>query len=110
MDTPNGKKQLTRRRVLKAGATAALVVVPYYNKPTQEGMFRHFTAVADAVDLPVVLYNVPGRTGVNMAAGTTLRLAVHPNIVAVKEASGNLMQMNEIIRTEALSSESAVPR
>lgn len=80
-----------------AGATAALVVVPYYNKPTQEGMFRHFIAVADAVDLPIVLYNVPGRTGVNMTAETTLRLADHPNIVAVKEASGNLDQISEIV-------------
>ncbi|MBX3071550.1 MAG: 4-hydroxy-tetrahydrodipicolinate synthase [Thermomicrobiales bacterium] len=85
------------RRAEEAGATAALVVVPYYNKPTQEGMFRHFTAVADATDLPIVLYNVPGRTGVNMSAETTLRLAEHPNIVAVKEASGNLEQISEIV-------------
>ncbi len=84
------------RHAAAAGAAAALVVVPYYNKPTQEGMIRHFTAVADAADIPLVLYNVPGRTGVNMSAETTLRLAGHPNIVAVKEASGNLDQISEI--------------
>jgi 4-hydroxy-tetrahydrodipicolinate synthase len=86
------------RRHQKAGADAILSVVPYYNKPTQEGLFQHFTAVAEALDVPVVLYNVPGRTSANMAAETTLRLAEHPNVCAVKEASGNLVQVAEIIR------------
>jgi 4-hydroxy-tetrahydrodipicolinate synthase len=83
----------------KAGADASLVVTPYYNKPTQEGMFRHYKALADAVDLPMILYNVPGRTGVNLLPGTVARLAAIKNIVAVKEASGNLGQVCEIIRS-----------
>lgn len=77
---------------------AYLVVVPYYNKPTQEGLYQYFTAVADAASRPVILYNVPGRTGANLAAETTLRLAQHPNIIAVKEASGNYAQISAIIR------------
>lgn len=77
---------------------AYLVVVPYYNKPTQEGLYRYFTAVADAAKKPVILYNVPGRTGANLAAETTLRLASHPNIIAVKEASGNYAQISTVIR------------
>jgi 4-hydroxy-tetrahydrodipicolinate synthase len=81
----------------KAGADGILTVCPYYNKPTQEGLYQHFEAVAAATDLPVILYNVPGRTGVNMAAQTTLRLAEIPNIVGIKEASGNLAQIMEII-------------
>lgn len=76
---------------------AILSVTPFYNKPSQEGLFRHFTAVADASPVPVILYNVPGRTGVNMTAATTLRLSAHPNIVAVKEASGNVGQAQQII-------------
>jgi 4-hydroxy-tetrahydrodipicolinate synthase len=80
-----------------SGADAALVVVPYYNKPTQEGMYRHFAAVAEATDLPIILYNVPGRTGVNLAAETTLRLAEDvPNIAGIKEASGSLDQVSQI--------------
>lgn len=83
---------------LPKGVDGVLSVVPYYNKPTQEGMFAHFAAVAQATDLPVVLYNVPGRTASNMKAQTTLRLAhTFSNIVAVKEASGDLLQMMEII-------------
>ncbi len=78
--------------------SAVLSVVPYYNKPSQEGIYRHYEAVAQASPLPVVLYNVPGRTGVNMTAQTTLRLANDfPNIVAVKEASGNMQQVDDII-------------
>ncbi|HEY3489700.1 MAG TPA: 4-hydroxy-tetrahydrodipicolinate synthase [Candidatus Deferrimicrobiaceae bacterium] len=83
----------------KAGADAALVVTPYYNKPTQDGLFRHYKALTDAVDLPLILYNVPGRTGVNLLPGTVARLAAIKNIVAVKEASGNLGQVCEIIRS-----------
>lgn len=77
---------------------AFLVVVPYYNKPVQEGLYQYFKAVAEATDKAIVLYNVPGRTGQNMTAETTLRLAEIPNIVAVKEASGKVDQISEIIR------------
>ena len=78
---------------------AYLVVVPYYNKPTQEGLYAYFKAVAEAADRPVILYNVPGRTGANLAAETTLRLASDcPNIIAVKEASGNYAQISTVIR------------
>lgn len=79
-----------------SGADAALVVVPYYNKPTQEGMYRHFIAVAEASDLPIILYNVPGRTGVNLMPETVLRLAEHPSIAGIKEASGSLDQVSQI--------------
>ena len=79
------------------GADYALLVNPYYNKPTQEGLYGHFMAVADAVDLPIVLYNIQGRTGVNLETDTLLRLAKHDNIVAVKEASGSLPQMMDVI-------------
>ncbi len=80
------------------GADAFLIVVPYYNKPTQEGIYEYFKAVADVAGKPVVMYNVPSRTGVNMTAETALRLAEIENIVAVKEASGNYAQISEIIR------------
>jgi len=80
------------------GADATLQVTPYYNKPSQEGLYQHFKAIADAVALPQVLYNVPGRTSVNMLPETVARLAEFPDIVAIKEASGNLGQMEEIIR------------
>ena len=80
------------------GIQGILSVVPYYNKPNQRGMKAHFTAIADASPVPVVLYNVPGRVGVNLQAATCVELAQHPNIVAVKEASGNLMQIMEILR------------
>ncbi|AOH40301.1 dihydrodipicolinate synthase [Tannerella sp. oral taxon BU063 isolate Cell 6/7/9] len=80
---------------------AILSVVPYYNKPSQEGIFRHYEAIAEATTRPVILYNVPGRTGTNMTAETTLRLArTFRNIVAVKEASGNIKQMNDIIKNK----------
>ena len=75
-----------------------LSVVPYYNKPNQRGMKAHFEAIADASPLPVVVYNVPGRVGVNLQAATCVELAKHPNIIAVKEASGNLQQIMEILR------------
>ena len=80
------------------GVDAFLIVVPYYNKPTQEGQYQYFKAVAESTDKPIVLYNVPGRTGANMSAETTLRLAEIDNIVAVKEASGNRTQIEEILR------------
>lgn len=83
------------------GVDAVLVAVPYYNKPSQEGLYQHYKAIAEATDLPVVLYNVPGRTGVNMTAETTLRLARDfKNIVAIKEASGNITQMDDIIKNK----------
>jgi 4-hydroxy-tetrahydrodipicolinate synthase len=79
-----------------AGVSAILTANPYYNKPTQEGQYRHFRAIAEAVDKPIVVYNVPGRTGANLEPGTLLRLTEVPNIVAVKEASGNMNQIAEI--------------
>ena len=80
------------------GIQGILSVVPYYNKPNQRGMKAHFEAIADASPVPVILYNVPGRVGVNLQAATCVALAKHPNIIAVKEASGNLMQIMEILR------------
>jgi 4-hydroxy-tetrahydrodipicolinate synthase len=85
------------REVEKLGVDGIMAVVPYYNKPPQEGLYRHFRAIAESVDLPVVLYNIPGRSVINMTAETTLRLAHDvENIVAVKEASGNFSQIGEI--------------
>ena len=81
----------------KVGADAALSVVPYYNKPTQEGLYRHFKAIAEAVDIPVILYNVPGRTVADLANETTLRLAQIPNIVGIKDATGNMDRGAELI-------------
>ena len=80
------------------GIGGILSVVPYYNKPNQRGMKAHFEAISDASPVPVVLYNVPGRVGVNLQAATCVELAKHPNIIAVKEASGNLQQIMEILR------------
>ncbi|UCD36367.1 MAG: 4-hydroxy-tetrahydrodipicolinate synthase [Nitrospiraceae bacterium] len=80
------------------GADGALLVAPYYNKPTQEGLYRHYRAVAEAVDIPQVLYNVPGRTAVNMLPETVARLAEIHNIVAIKEATGNMAQVSDVIR------------
>ncbi len=87
-------------KIAKAlGADAVLVVAPFYNKPTQQGLYAHFRAIAEGVDIPIVVYNVPGRTSCNISAETTLRLARDcENIVAVKEASGNLAQIMEILR------------
>ena len=82
----------------KSGADAALVVAPYYNKPTQEGLYRHYKAVAEAVKIPLILYNVPGRTAVNILPSTVARLAEIRNIVAIKEATGDMKQASEIIR------------
>jgi 4-hydroxy-tetrahydrodipicolinate synthase len=81
----------------RAGATASLSVNPYYNKPSQEGLYRHFMTLADKVDLPIVLYNIPGRTGITMSAQTVARLNAHPNIVAIKEATGSLDMASEIM-------------
>ena len=81
----------------KAGATGCLSVNPYYNKPTQEGLYRHFTTLADRVDLPIILYNIPGRTGITMTPQTVARLSAHPNIVAIKEATGSLDMASEIM-------------
>lgn len=80
----------------KAGADALLVVTPYYNKATQNGLIAHFTAIADKVDKPIILYNVPSRTGCNLLPATVEKLAEHPNIAAIKEASGNMSQVVEL--------------
>ena len=83
------------------GIDAILSVVPYYNKPSQEGIYQHYKAISEATDLPIILYNVPGRTGVNMTAETTLRIAREfKNVIAVKEASGNITQMDDIIKNK----------
>lgn len=83
------------------GIDAILSVVPYYNKPSQEGIYQHYKAIAQATELPIILYNVPGRTGVNMTAETTLRIAREfKNVVAIKEASGNIVQMDDIIKNK----------
>jgi 4-hydroxy-tetrahydrodipicolinate synthase len=85
------------RRARELGADGALVVTPYYNRPTQEGLHRHFSAVAAAADLPLVLYNVPGRTGVNLLPDTVVRLASVPGIIGIKEASGSIDQASQIV-------------
>ena len=95
----------TTRRAAALGVDAVLVVTPYYNKPTQTGLIQHFQAVADATDLPLILYNVPGRTACNLLPATVAELARHRRIVAVKEASGSLDQVQEILtRTQLLES------
>ena len=85
------------RHAAKAGADGALLIAPYYNKPTQEGLYRHFKAISESVDIPIILYNIPGRTGVNMLPETIARLAGIKNIVGIKEASGSLAQMADIV-------------
>ena len=82
----------------EAGATGLLSVTPYYNKPTQEGLYQHYKAIAESTDLPIIVYNVPGRAGVNIEPSTLARLATLPNIIGVKEASGNISQMVDICR------------
>ena len=91
------------RWAAKAGADAALVVAPYYNKPTQEGFFQHFRALAQAVDIPICVYNIPGRTGKNIEPETIARMAELSNITMVKEATGSLDQASQIINTTDLT-------
>lgn len=86
------------RAAIDTGAAASLLVTPYYNKPTQEGLYQHYRAIAEAVALPQILYNVPGRTGVDMQNATVARLAGLPNIVGIKDATGNLERGAELIR------------
>ena len=86
------------REMAQRGASGFLSVTPYYNKPTQEGLYQHYRAFAESTSLPIVVYNVPGRTGVNVEVGTLARLAEIPNIAGVKDASGNVSQMCEIVR------------
>jgi len=87
------------QQMARAGADGILSVAPYYNKPTPEGLYQHYKAIADALPVPVIVYNVPGRTGVNVDVGTITRLSSVPNIIGVKEASGNMTQMCEICRS-----------
>ena len=95
--TNNTEHVLANTKVAcEVGADAILVVTPYYNKATQNGLIKHFTTVADASTVPVILYNVPGRTGCNLQPKTVAKLAEHPNIVAIKEAAGNMAQMVEL--------------
>jgi 4-hydroxy-tetrahydrodipicolinate synthase len=86
------------KKAKEMGADGALLVAPYYNKPTQEGLYRHYKKVAEEVDIPIVLYNVPGRTAVNMMPETVARLMEMKNIVAIKEATGNMAQVSDILR------------
>jgi 4-hydroxy-tetrahydrodipicolinate synthase len=85
------------------GADGAMLITPYYNKPTQGGLIKHYETVADKVNIPIVLYNVPGRTGVNMLPGTVHELAAIDNVVAVKEASGSVDQVSRIVRSSAIT-------
>lgn len=101
------------QRAQKIGADGALLITPYYNKPTQEGLFQHFSVVAKDTDLPIILYNVPSRTSINMASSTVARLSAIKNIVGIKEASGSLVQVSEIIAScgpdfEVISGEDAL--
>ncbi|HUL43988.1 MAG TPA: 4-hydroxy-tetrahydrodipicolinate synthase [Bacteroidota bacterium] len=94
-----GKALVLSKRMDSLGVDGILSVAPYYNKPTQEGFYQHYAAIAAAVDAPIIMYNVPGRTSSNMEAGTTLRIAEEiPSIAGIKEASGNFVQIMEILR------------
>jgi 4-hydroxy-tetrahydrodipicolinate synthase len=86
------------RHAKEAGVDGALLITPYYNKPTQEGLYRHYKAIAEAVDLPLVLYNIPGRTGVNMLPATIARLSAIQTIIGVKEGSGSVQQASDIVQ------------
>ena len=93
------KQTITNTKLAKKmGANSALIVTPYYNKPTQEGIFQHFSMIANEVDIPIVIYNIPGRSGTNILPETFVRLAKIPNIIGVKESSGNLAQIEEILQ------------
>ena len=93
--SPDTKKQIDLANHAKTvGADGVLAVTPYYNRPSQEGLYRHFMALADAVEVPIVLYNVPGRTGVDLSNDTVERLAVHPNVVGIKDATGDLARLS----------------
>ena len=95
--TYNTRETIDQTKMAKElGADGALIVTPYYNKPTQEGLFRHYEAIAGATDLPIMLYNVPGRTGVSLAPETTARLSKLKNILALKDASGNIEQVTQV--------------
>ncbi|MBC8423600.1 4-hydroxy-tetrahydrodipicolinate synthase [bacterium] len=96
-----GTLELTRAAT-EWGIDAAMLIAPYYNKPQQHGLVAHYTTVAEAVDVPVVIYNVPGRTAVNILPETVAKIAEHPNVAAVKEASGDLVQIEAICRTSGL--------
>ncbi|MBM3215507.1 4-hydroxy-tetrahydrodipicolinate synthase [Candidatus Poribacteria bacterium] len=85
------------RHAKAAGADGALVITPYYNRPTQDGLIRHFTKIADAVEIPMIIYNVPGRTGTDILPETLAKLSAHPNIVGVKEATGSLKRTSEVV-------------
>ncbi|MBN2654876.1 MAG: 4-hydroxy-tetrahydrodipicolinate synthase [Nitrospirae bacterium] len=89
---------LITKKAKELGADGALIVAPYYNKPTQEGLYRHYKVIAESVDIPILLYNVPGRTALNMLPSTVARLAEIKNIVGVKEATGDMKQASELIR------------
>ncbi|HUJ79284.1 MAG TPA: 4-hydroxy-tetrahydrodipicolinate synthase [Nitrospiria bacterium] len=86
------------RHARQAGADGALLITPYYNKPTQEGLYRHYRAIAESVDLPLMLYNIPGRTSVNMLPATVARLTHLPTIVSIKEGSGSIQQMDDVLQ------------
>jgi 4-hydroxy-tetrahydrodipicolinate synthase len=86
-----------------AGADSALLVAPYYNKPTQEGFYQHYTAIADAIELPIVVYNIPGRSAKNIEPDTIVRIGAHPNVVAVKESTGSMDQASQILATSDLT-------
>lgn len=96
-DNDTGRAVEEARRQQDAGGNLILTACPFYNRPTQEGLVRHFAAIADAVEVPVVLYNIPGRTGVNLLPGTVGRLAMHPRIRGIKESSGDLRQIQHLL-------------